>query len=55
MSIPTGYKLLGRVVDVLGNPIDGQGPINSTIFERIEVKAPGIIERQSVREPLITG
>jgi len=55
MIIPTGEKLLGRVIDVLGNPIDGNGPIETSNYDKVEVKAPGIIERQSVREPLITG
>jgi F-type H+-transporting ATPase subunit alpha len=55
MGVPTGQALLGRVVDVLGTVIDGQAPFTATNFDRVEVKAPGIIERQSVREPLITG
>ena len=53
--MPVGKELLGRVVDALGNPIDGKGPINSDKRSRIEVKAPGIIPRQSVSEPMQTG
>ena len=52
---PVGKGLLGRVVDALGNPIDGKGPIQSSESSRIEVKAPGIIPRQSVSEPMQTG
>ena len=52
-QINVGEELLGRVVDALGNPIDGKGPINSE--NRVEVKAPGIIPRQSVSEPMQTG
>lgn len=55
MQIPVGKSLLGRVVDVLGNPIDGKGPLNSESISKIEVKAPGIIARKSVHEPLQTG
>ncbi|MFM7702356.1 MAG: F0F1 ATP synthase subunit alpha, partial [Alphaproteobacteria bacterium] len=55
VEIPVGKELLGRVVDALGNPIDGKGPINSKEFRRVEVKAPGIIARQSVSEPMQTG
>ena len=54
-SIPVGEALLGRVIDPLGNPIDGKGPIACTEFRNIEHKAPGIIARQSVCEPLMTG
>jgi F-type H+-transporting ATPase subunit alpha len=50
-----GKGLLGRVVDALGNPIDGKGPIQSSESRRIEVKAPGIIPRKSVSEPMQTG
>jgi F-type H+-transporting ATPase subunit alpha len=53
--VPVGKGLLGRVVDALGNPIDGKGPIESSEMGRIEVKAPGIIPRQSVNEPVQTG
>jgi len=55
VDVPVGKKLLGRVVDGLGNPIDGKGPIESTDRRRIEIKAPGIIPRQSVTEPMQTG
>ena len=54
-SVPVGDELLGRVVDGLGNPIDGKGPLNSTVTRPIEFKAPGIMERKSVHEPLQTG
>ncbi|MGD1954494.1 MAG: F0F1 ATP synthase subunit alpha [Sphingomonadales bacterium] len=52
---PVGKGLLGRVVDALGNPIDGKGPIEGAERSRVEVKAPGIIPRQSVNEPMQTG
>ena len=55
VEVPVGKGLLGRVVDALGNPIDGKGPIQSSESSRIEVKAPGIIPRQSVSEPMQTG
>ena len=55
VDVPVGKELLGRVVDGLGNPIDGKGPINSSNNRRIEIKAPGIIPRQSVKEPMQTG
>ena len=55
VDVPVGKELLGRVVDGLGNPIDGKGPINSEDRRRIELKAPGIIPRQSVSEPMQTG
>jgi F-type H+-transporting ATPase subunit alpha len=55
VDVPVGKGLLGRVVDALGNPIDGKGPIESTERKRVEVKAPGIIPRQSVHEPMQTG
>jgi F-type H+-transporting ATPase subunit alpha len=54
-DVPVGEALLGRVVDALGNPIDGRGDIQTTERRRIEMKAPGIIERQPVTEPLQTG
>ncbi len=54
-SVPVGEALLGRVVDGLGIPIDGQGPLKTTQRSVVEVKAPGIIERKSVHEPLQTG
>ncbi|GJL85139.1 MAG: ATP synthase subunit alpha [Micavibrio sp.] len=55
VQVPVGKELLGRVVDALGNPIDGKGPIKAKEYSRIEVKAPGIIPRQSVFEPMQTG
>jgi F-type H+-transporting ATPase subunit alpha len=55
VDVPVGRGLLGRVVDGLGNPIDGKGPIESTERRRVEVKAPGIIPRKSVHEPVQTG
>ncbi len=54
-SLPVGKALLGRVVDPLGNPLDGKGPIQADEYRPIEKKAPGIIARQSVCEPLMTG
>ena len=54
-SVPVGEALLGRVVDPLGNPLDGQGPIESTETRPVEWKAPGVIQRQPVKEPLQTG
>src|SRR5271155_5464730 len=55
VDVPVGKGLLGRVVDGLGNPIDGKGPIQSDKRMRVEVKAPGIIPRKSVHEPMSTG
>ena len=55
VDVPVGKELLGRVVDALGNPIDGKGNIDSQNRSRIEVKAPGIIPRKSVSEPMQTG
>ena len=55
VDVPVGKGLLGRVIDALGNPIDGAGPIESTERRLVEVKAPGIIPRQSVFEPMQTG
>jgi F-type H+/Na+-transporting ATPase subunit alpha len=55
VDVPVGKGLLGRVVDGLGNPIDGKGPIEATERRRVEVKAPGIIPRKSVHEPVQTG
>ncbi|MBU1043572.1 MAG: F0F1 ATP synthase subunit alpha [Candidatus Omnitrophica bacterium] len=54
-EVPVGESLLGRVVDSLGNPIDGKGPIKAEEYRRVEVKGPGIIDRQNVSEPLHTG
>ncbi len=55
VDVPVGKGLLGRVVDALGNPIDGKGPIRSDQRSRVDVKAPGIIPRKSVHEPMATG
>ena len=55
VSVPAGDELLGRVVDGLGNPIDGKGPINASGSSVADVKAPGIIPRKSVHEPMATG
>src|SRR5881392_3607617 len=55
MSVPVGEAMIGRVVNALGQPIDGKGPIASTQFNAIERIAPGVIDRQPVREPMATG
>jgi flagellar biosynthesis/type III secretory pathway ATPase len=55
VDVPVGKQLLGRVVDALGNPIDGKGPVDTGARARVEVKAPGIIPRQKVQEPMMTG
>jgi len=55
VDVPVGKGLLGRVVDALGNPIDGKGPIKADARARVDVKAPGIIPRKSVHEPMATG
>ena len=55
VDVPSGRGLLGRVVDALGNPIDGKGPLEDVTRSRVEVKAPGIIPRKSVHEPMQTG
>jgi proton translocating ATP synthase F1 alpha subunit len=55
MSVPVGEALVGRVVDALGRPIDGKGPIDTTLYNPIEVIAPGVVDRQPVRQPLQTG
>ena len=55
VDVPVGKGLLGRVVDALGNPIDGKGPIKSDERKRVDVKAPGIMPRKSVHEPMSTG
>jgi len=55
VDVPVGKGLLGRVVDALGNPIDGKGPIKADKRMRVDVKAPGIIPRKSVHEPMATG
>jgi F-type H+/Na+-transporting ATPase subunit alpha len=54
-SVPVGKALLGRVVDALGEPVDGKGPIKTTETRRLEIKAPGIVKRRSVHEPMQTG
>jgi F0F1-type ATP synthase alpha subunit len=55
VDVPIGEEMLGRVLDALGNPIDGKEPINSKRRSRVELEAPGIIPRKSVHEPLQTG
>src|SRR5213082_2861004 len=55
ISVPVGDELLGRVVNALGQPIDGKGPISTTTFKPIERIAPGVVDRQSVKEPVQTG
>ena len=55
VDVPIGKEMLGRVVDALGNPIDGKGPIKAKNRSRVDVKAPGIIPRKSVHEPMSTG
>jgi len=55
VDVPVGPELLGRVVDALGNPIDGKGPIAAKERKRVQVKAPGILPRRSVHEPMQTG
>jgi F-type H+-transporting ATPase subunit alpha len=54
-EIPVGDAVLGRVIDAVGQPLDGKGPINATEFRRVEMVAPGVIERQPVKEPMYTG
>ena len=55
VQVPVGEAMVGRVVDALGRPIDGKGPINTTEYRVVEIKAPGIVKRQPVKEPLQTG
>merc|ERR1712174_52915 len=55
VDVPVGPEILGRVVDALGNPLDGKGPINSAERRKVDLKAPGIIARKSVHEPMQTG
>merc|ERR1711904_738146 len=55
MDVPIGMGVLGRVIDGIGNPIDGKGPLSCTERRRVEMKAPGIMPRQSVCEPMMTG
>lgn len=54
-EIPVGDAVLGRVIDAVGQPLDGKGPIDATEFRRVEMVAPGVIERQPVKEPMYTG
>ena len=54
-QIPVGEAVIGRVIDPVGRPLDGKGPIEAKEFRRIEFKAPGVIERQPVKEPCYTG
>ena len=54
-EVPVGEALIGRVVNALGEPVDGLGPINSKESRRIEIKAPGIVSRKSVHQPMQTG
>ena len=55
MQVPAGEALIGRVVNALGEPIDGKGPIQTDTFRKVEIKAPGIVDRKSVHEPMQTG
>jgi len=55
VSVPAGDALVGRVVDALGQPIDGRGPIDQKVIRKVEIKAPGIVARKSVHEPMMTG
>src|SRR5205807_7995738 len=55
LPVPVGDELLGRVVNPLGQPVDGRGPVSASATRRLEVQAPGIVSRQPVKEPLQTG
>src|SRR4030081_3265748 len=55
LEVPTGEELRGRIVDPLGNPLDGKGDINASSTRPVEFKAPGVFKRQPVKEPLLTG
>ena len=55
VDVPVGPELLGRVVDALGNPIDGKGPIKAKERRRAQLKAPGVLPRHSVNQPMLTG
>jgi F-type H+-transporting ATPase subunit alpha len=55
LQVPVGMSMVGRVVNALGQPIDGLGPIEAKEYKNVETKAPGIVKRQSVKEPLQTG
>ena len=54
-EVPVGDALIGRVVNAIGQPIDGKGPINTSSFSKVEIKAPGIVSRKSVHQPMATG
>src|SRR5207302_8726299 len=54
LEIPVGEELLGRIVDPLGNPLDGKGAIETSEFRPAEHKAPGVVQRQPVKEPMLT-
>jgi F-type H+-transporting ATPase subunit alpha len=55
VEVPVGRALIGRVVDAIGQPIDGKGPITTDTYSKVEIKAPGIVQRKSVHEPMQTG
>ena len=55
LEVPVGEALLGRIVDPLGNPLDGKGDVNTTETRPAEFKAPGVVQRQPVKEPMLTG
>jgi F-type H+-transporting ATPase subunit alpha len=55
VEVPVGEAMIGRVVNAIGQPIDGKGPINTTEFSKVEIKAPGIVKRKSVHQPMATG
>jgi F-type H+-transporting ATPase subunit alpha len=55
VEVPVGEALIGRVVNAIGQPIDGKGPINTSTFSQVEIKAPGIVKRKSVHQPMATG
>jgi len=55
VEVPVGDALIGRVVNAIGQPIDGKGPINTDKFSQVEIKAPGIVQRKSVHQPMATG
>jgi F-type H+-transporting ATPase subunit alpha len=55
VEVPVGEALIGRVVDAIGQPVDGKGPITTSTFSKVEIKAPGIVKRKSVHQPMATG
>jgi F-type H+-transporting ATPase subunit alpha len=55
VEVPVGEAMIGRVVDAIGQPIDGKGPVKTDKFSKVEVKAPGIVQRKSVHQPMQTG